>query len=172
MKMPLSDVQKMTLLFRDAKAKLKMDLNAANDLIDRLETAKVELEHQVAAFNEKVLLLEAANPKLKSQLNESNDTISSRETENMDLLVQIIELQDTVDNQVSLIRSYRHLEEENEGGLVGDEPTDMHRNNSDEIPDFSMGYVGGETWGTNYGLEDTFNVENEKVDEGGDGLST
>jgi hypothetical protein len=47
----------------------------------------------------------------------------------------------------------------------------MYGDNIDDIPDFSVGYVGEETWGTNYGLEDIFNDENEKANEGKDRVS-
>jgi hypothetical protein len=63
-------------------------------------------------------------------------------------------------------RSYHWSYADEEEVLV-----DMHGDNSGDLLDFGVGYVGGETWGTDYDLEDIFKDENEKVDGGRDTMS-
>jgi predicted RNase H-like nuclease (RuvC/YqgF family) len=86
----------MISLLRNAKTGLEKGLNAANDLIVRLETSNAELEHQVSASNKKVSLPEAANVRLGNQIDASNYKIDRLEEENSEQEKQISALKDQV----------------------------------------------------------------------------
>ena len=183
-------------LLETANANLESQITTSNASIVRLEAGNTVLRAKSIAFETEILRLQRQNDyfrRMKDDLIITNSKLTrenidrkreetklvvatSRIAEAFDLIQleasllrdQISELRQTVDTQAYVIQHYRDQhdsdwEQEND---EGEEDPDAYVENLAILPDFSVGYVGGETWGTDYSLEDQFQIENEGLSLG------